>query len=262
MARPQGRLEGDAPKPVSFRTEAFCGGTVFPRKRQPWGELNYALSGVCEIEVAGKRYLSPPSYGIWIPPDVEHEAWNKGDMFYVTTYVDRTLCGRLPKAVRTLALTPLLKAILADFAARNITLPRSPEDHRLALVLVDQIGLARQYDSYLPAAADALLAPIVEALHAEPSSRQSLAEWARRAGVTERTLSRRWQGSTGLTFNEWRQRLKLVKSLALLEAGYQVQYVSKALGYNDPSAFIAMFRRLTGSSPTAIGNVSEHSQSV
>jgi AraC-like DNA-binding protein len=246
----QGRIEGDVPDPVSFRTEPFRGGTIFPRNSKPWGELLYALSGVCEIEAEGQRYLSPPSYGIWIPPGVAHEAWNREDMSYVTTYVGRPLCQDLPTEVRTLALSPLLKAMLADFAAREVTVPRSDEDLRLALALVDQIRLAPRYDSYLPFTENTLLTPIIAALQNEPGNRLSLAEWARRAGVTERTLSRHWRSSLGLSFNDWRQRLKLVTSLSLLDAGMRVQDVAAALGYNDASAFIAMFRRLTGASPT------------
>ncbi len=249
---PEGRIDGDEPKPVSFRTESYRSGTRFPLKVQPWGELLYALSGVCEIEVDGKRFLSPPSYGIWIPPGIPHEAWSREDMVYVTTYVAPDLCRSLPKTVRTLALSTLLKAILGDFSDRGVTLPTTPADRRLALVLVDQIGLAPQFDSYLPFAEDRLLAGIVDAFHADPGERRSLAEWARQIGVTERTLSRRWLSGFGISFNEWRLRLKLVRALSMLDGGAKVQEVARTLGYSDASAFIAMFRRMTGTSPSAL----------
>lgn len=246
----QGRITGDTPQPVSFRTEAFRGGTVFPRGSKPWGELHYALSGVCEIEAEGRSYLSPPSYGIWIPPEVEHEAVNRADMLYVTTYVHRVLCADLPSNLRTLSLSPLLKAILADFASRSVTVPHTPEDLRLALALVDQIRIAPTFESYLPSTDDPMIAPILHALNDEPGDRRSLAEWARRMRVTERTLSRHWQQSLGMNYNLWRQRQKLIASLPRLDRGEPVHAVALWLGYNDASAFIAMFRRLTGASPT------------
>lgn len=246
----QGRIEGDDPRPISFRTERFRAGTEFPRKAQPWGELNFALSGVCEIEVGGRRFLSPPSYGIWIPPGVEHEAWNRDDIFYVTTYVSAALCGDLPGDVVTLELSRLLKAILADFAERDVTVPRTDADERLAMVLVDQIAVAPRFDSYLPFTDDPLIGPVIQALQHDLANRLSLAEWARRADVTERTLSRRWRQVLGISFNDWRQRQKLVAGFSLLDTGLTVQDVAKRLGYNDTSAFIAMFRRLTGATPT------------
>jgi AraC-like DNA-binding protein len=243
------RLEGEPPRPVSFRTESYAGGTVFPAKSQPWGELNYALAGVVEFDIEGVRYLSPPHYAIWMPPDTMHEAWNRHDIRYVTVCVARDLCADLPKTPQTLSISPLLKAILADFAARDIGLPLVSEDLRLAEVLVDQIRLAPRCESYLPLSADGLLGPVLVALQQAPGDRRSLAEWARLMKTTERTLSRRCHDDLGMSFNEWRQRLKLVAALAMLEADMQVQQVARELGYGSVSAFIAMFRRLTGSSP-------------
>jgi AraC-like DNA-binding protein len=144
----------------------------------------------------------------------------------------------------------LLKAILADFAARDITMPETTEDLRLAQVLVDQIRSAPRCESYLPFSDDPLLGPVLSALQADPGDRHSQAEWARRMGTTERTLSRRCQDDLGLSFNEWRQRLKLVAALSLIEAGEPVHRIASQLGYSNASAFIAMFRRLTGTSPT------------
>lgn len=244
------RIQGDPPNPVSFRTEDYKAGTVFPPKSQPWGELNYALQGVVEFNIENVRYLSPPHYAIWLPPDTLHDAWNQHDVRYATIYVERSLCADLPAQPSTLSLSPLLKAILADFAARDITLPNTSEDMRLAHVLVDQIRLAPRCESYLPLSDDALLGPVLEALRADPGDRHSLAEWARRMATTERTLSRRCQDDLGMSFNEWRQRLKLVCALASLEAGRPVREIARQLGYSNASAFIAMFRRLTGTSPT------------
>ena len=243
------RLEGEPPRPVSFRTESYAGGTVFPAKSQSWGELNYALVGVAELDIEGVRYLSPPHYAIWMPPDTMHEAWSRHDVRYVTVYVARELCDDLPQTPQTLSISPLLKAILADFAARNIGLPVTPEDLRMALVLVDQIRLAERCESYLPLSSDALLGPVLVALQAAPGDRRSLAEWARMMKTTERTLSRRCHHELAMSFNEWRQRLKLVAALAMLEDDMPVQKVALQLEYGSASAFIAMFRRLTGSSP-------------
>lgn len=245
-------LEGDPPDPVSFRTVLYERGTVFPLKRQPWGKLYFAISGVCEFDIAGQRFLSPPSYGIWIPPDVAHEAWNRNAIRYVSVYVKRELCAGLPIVPSTLALSSLLKAILADYDSRNITLPRTPEDLRLCYVLVDQIRSAPRFETYLPSSNDRILELILSKLQADPADRRSLAEWARLAGTTERTVARRCQAELGISFNEWRQRLRVVEALTLLEAGDPVHLVAERLGYSNASAFIAMFHRATGVSPKRI----------
>ncbi|WZB74707.1 helix-turn-helix domain-containing protein [Achromobacter insuavis] len=85
---------------------------------------------------------------------------------------------------------------------------------------------------------------------AAPAWRQrGAAHWAATAGITERTLLRHCQQHLGMPFNEWRQRLRVVSALEMLDAGHPVQTVARELGYSTPSAFIAMFQRLTGQSP-------------
>jgi methylphosphotriester-DNA--protein-cysteine methyltransferase len=57
-------------------------------------------------------------------------------------------------------------------------------------------------------------------------------------GTTERTLSRRSRDELGMSFNEWRQRQKLVAALALLDAGQPVQQVddNPATAIRPPSS--------------------------
>jgi AraC-like DNA-binding protein len=241
---------GESPAPLSFRTESYEAGAVFQEKRQPWGKVGYAVRGVMEARVEGRRFLCPPHYATWIPADTLHSCHNRENVKFVSIYIERDLCAGMPETACTLALSPLIKAILADFADRRVTVPVTEADRRLAFVLVDQLLKAPRRESFLPVSDDALLRPVLDALQADPSDRRSLAEWARCLGTTEKTLSRRFHGQLGISFNEWRQRLKLVASLSLIEDGRSVQSIARTLGYSSPSAFIAMFRRQTGTSPT------------
>ncbi len=241
---------GEYPAPLSFRTENYEAGGEFASRRQPWCKVGYAVTGVMEACVEGRRFLCPPHYATWIPADALHRCYNRQNVKFVSIYINQDLCVGMPETACTLALSPLIKAILADFAARRITVPKTEDDIRLALVLVDQLLKAPRRESYLPVSDDDLLRPIIDALLKKPGDRRSLAEWARTLQTTERTLSRRFQSDLGIPFNEWRQRSKLVASLSLIEKGKSIQETANDLGYSSPSAFIAMFRRQTGVSPT------------
>jgi len=243
-------VDGLSPNPASFRTEDFCAGTVFPARRQPWAELNFALTGIAEFNIAGERYLSPPHYAIWIPAGIEHHAWIPNDIRYVSVYIKNESCDGLPTNPCTLGINALIKAILADFADRGLQCPESPADLRMVEVLLDQLRLAPRRESYLPTSDDLILAPVLNALRDDPGDRRSLAEWARGLDVAERTLSRRFLQTLGVSFNDWRQRIKLVTAMALLDKGVPVHAIAERLGYSNASAFIAMFRQLTGLSPT------------
>jgi AraC-like DNA-binding protein len=91
------------------------------------------------------------------------------------------------------------------------------------------------------------------ALEADPGDERSLADWAAQVHSTERTLARRCRRDLGMGFAEWRQRLRIVRALPRLEAGEKVASVALDLGYASASAFIAMFRRVTGATPREAG---------
>ena len=60
---------------------------------------------------------------------------------------------------------------------------------------------------------------------------------------------RLFQRETGLSFRNWRQRMRLLSSLALLEAGDSVTDAALGCGYDSTSAYIAAFKQLFGATP-------------
>jgi len=142
-----------------------------------------------------------------------------------------------------------VKALLEQLRARGVDTPRTPRDARLVDVLLDELTAAPRQGTYLPTSGDPLLQPILAALETRPDDARTLAQWARRVHSTERTLVRRCQRDLGMSFGEWRQRLRVVRALAMLEAGRSVESIALDLGYSTSSAFIAMFQRMMGTSP-------------
>ena len=110
-------------------------------------------------------------------------------------------------------------------------------------------ALAPSASSYLPNSQDSVLAPVLKALEADPSDNRTFAEFALDANNTERTLARRCERYLGMSLGEWRQRLRVVRALPLLEAGQKVETIGLGLGYGSASAFIVMFKRLMGVTP-------------
>jgi AraC-like DNA-binding protein len=237
------------PHPVYFRTDSLQRDSSYPRHRHHWGEFVYAFSGVMELKLADRHYLAPPQYGFWLPPEVEHVGLNRHEATFCSLYLARGRCRRLPRDPCALAVGPLLKALLERLRARGIDTPRTAPDARLVEVLVDELAAAPRQGTYLPTSEDPLLGPVLAALQARPDDQRALAHWARQVHTTERTLARRCQRELGMSFGEWRQRLRVVRALALLDAGRSVESIALDLGYGSSSAFIAMFHRMTGASP-------------
>jgi AraC-like DNA-binding protein len=77
-----------------------------------------------------------------------------------------------------------------------------------------------------------------------------LREGATRLATSERTLARLVESTTGLSFGRWRQQLHLMIALSQLAEGVSVQRVAGILGYDSVNAFITMFKKALGKSPT------------
>lgn len=79
-----------------------------------------------------------------------------------------------------------------------------------------------------------------DVLDARFADRLTLAALAREAGVSERTLTRRFTEATGLTPLRYQQALRLERAEHLLGHGATVESAARAVGFEDPR----MLRRL------------------
>jgi AraC-like DNA-binding protein len=87
-------------------------------------------------------------------------------------------------------------------------------------------------------------------LHA-PTTRSTLADWARDTGASERTMARLFREELGMSYPQWRQQVVLAHALPLLARGLPISQVAAASGYASDSAFTAMFKAAMGQPPSA-----------
>ena len=138
--------------------------------------------------------------------------------------------------------SPLVSAIFKHL--RQHSLPDdAPEHMRLLYVLLDQLHHAELVSSYLPHSEHPTLKSILDFLHLHPADNSSLQQLAVQHNMTERTLARYSQKELGMSLNEWRQRLKVMKAMSMLTEGKKVESIALDLGYANASAFINMFKR-------------------
>jgi AraC-like DNA-binding protein len=211
------------------------------------GQLLGSTRGLLTIYADG-CWVVPATHAIWIPPHRVHGVRSHGPFDGWSVFVAEHACGDLPSTPRTVRMSALLREAVHRAAAWTTTL-RTLAQRRLTGVILDEIASLPAEPLGLPMPSDSRLVRIVDALIADPADSRSLAQWADWAHVPARTLSRRFVSETGFTFTAWRQRSRLLRSLEMLAGGASVTTTALDLGYENVSAFIAMFRRTFGDSP-------------
>lgn len=79
----------------------------------------------------------------------------------------------------------------------------------------------------------------------------TLGAMAERAGLEERTFLRRFRAATGLKPTEYCQHLRVGKAREMLEfTNGTIDHIAWTVGYQDPSAFRATFKKITGLAPS------------
>lgn len=223
----------------------------------PWGELNFALHGVVSLEANNTHYISPPQYAIWLPPNTPHSAYSQAHTLYVTLLVATPFCDQLPNQIKLIEITPILMSIIQDFVQRGIKRPNSAADLRLSHVIIDQIQQATCYDRYLPWSYHPKLEPILKQIQQYPASLLTIQQCAEMVNISERHLLRLSQQELKMSLNEWRTRAKLLIAIDMLEKQQSIKSIAAYLGYQSSSAFISMFHRMTGKTPTQL-RISQH----
>lgn len=201
-------------------------------------------------------WLVPSGQALWIPPLVHHEIYSHGTVAARMIFVDRTCAGGLPSRCGTTRVSPLLSQLL-ERAMRygNDYAPDGPAA-RLALVMLDELAAMEVSPLLIPISKEPRLARAMERLIANPGSQDGVEELARGTGASARTLARLFRSETGMSFSQWRTRLRLVESIERLQRGVSVSEVAFEVGYGSVSSFVYMFRthmRVTPGSYAARG---------
>lgn len=208
----------------------------------------YADDGLLTIRTAAGWWVVPPQRAVWIPPRLPHQGYAPKGFRLMTLYLAAGV-GPVPERCCVLSVDPLLDALLKEAATFGTDYPAEGPEQRLMAVVLDRLARLNPFEAFLPAASDPRLITLTRQLEQSPEDPRSLNELATASGMTARTAARLFSRDTGLTFTQWRQQLRLLKALQALSLGESVTQVALAVGYQDVSAFIQVFKDAFGDTP-------------
>lgn len=240
------------PRPLVARVESLPPGTVTPWHSHAWWQLAWAMRGVMTLETRQGSYIAPPQRAILVPPGVEHQATNASRTEMRSLYLDCALMEWAAPRCRVLEMSALVRELILAVGLLPQEYDPNAANTRLIGVLIDQLATMPEVHLNLPLPEDPRLARICNHLQANPDDPRTMGEWAGLVGLSERSLARNFRLQTGMSFGDWRQRMRMLLALAALERGERVTRVALDAGYASASAFIAAFRKTFGVTPSAM----------
>lgn len=201
------------------------------------------------VHTSQGAWVVPPHRAVWIPARVVHHIRMFGRVSVRTLYFPAGFARRLPACCQAVNVPPLVREMVLEVVRLGMLRRFVPREARLARVLLDQLEALPAVPLQLPMPTDPRARRAAERLCLDPGDPGSLAQAARLAGASKRTLERLFRAETAMTLGRWRQRSRLIEALRLLAAGQPVTRVALEVGYDSPSAFISAFRRELGTTP-------------
>lgn len=213
-------------------------------------QLSFAVSGVMTITTETASFILPPNRAIWIPANVRHQVACRSEVQFIVLYIDPALDPQ-PQATRVFEITPLVRALIDEVALFTEKRQFREREQKLVDMLISEMALMPHLPVSAALPADRRLQRVCDAILVDPTDARSLDEWARLAGMTRRTFTRAFRKETGLSLAMWRRQTRLMEAASRIAAGESVNNVAWDVGYESPSAFIAMFHKVFGAPPGA-----------
>lgn len=204
------------------------------------------------MEVASGQnvWTIPPHFGLWIPARTLHEIYMPERVAMRTLYL-RPALTRLASDCTVIHVSPLLRELIFEIVRIGELRYRNRIECALRDLLVAELQRATPVPTVVVLPKDSRAARVAQAVLANPAARDTLRGMCASAGLGVRTLERIFLREVGTDFECWRRQVRLMKAIELLVAGRSVKEASFSVGYQQPTAFVALFRSTFATTPKA-----------
>ena len=237
------------PRPIVARASDYEAGYQIGRHVHHHGQLLYPADGAITVKTDDGVWVIPPQRALWVPGGIPHDTHANSKLALRTLLVEPGRLPALPQSCCAVSITPLMRELILHAMIIPPMYDVASADGRFMSVILDHLEKLPIVPLHLPMPHDIRLKRVTGTLLEHPNDTRTLEDWAVSSGASARTLSRLFMNETRLTFGVWRKQVRLLKALELLAANIPVTQVAFDLGYESPSAFIAMFRRSLGEPP-------------
>ncbi len=228
--------------PALVKTIYMAKGYVDKLHQHNWHQVIFPVKGLLQTKTEHYQHLVPHTSALFVPAGIQHESIALNQTIFVGIYLNPAFGPEYERKVTTISLTPFLNQLLQEIHKQCEAKVSDEQVLRLLAVLYDQITKDNVQTFQLLLPADRRLKLLFEALADTPALDYSLKEWGEKVGASERTLSRLFAKEFNTSFQLWRQQIRLIYSLSLLDQACSIQSIAAQVGYQNDSSYIKAFK--------------------
>jgi len=227
---------------------------LIPPASETWNQLVYASKGVLTLRTEVGTWVVPPFRAVWLPANMRSSLEMVGQTALRMIYLKKakaTQSGLSFDAEKcaVINVTPLLRELILRVVRIGALYTNLPYHRRIAGLIHDELRMIDTVPLQLPYPKSGQALTFVTSVERSIDTTMNIQRALRESGSSRRTMERMIRSETGMSLGQWVRRRKLLEGLRCLVGGETASTVAFKLGYNSPSAFIAMFKRELGATP-------------
>jgi AraC-like DNA-binding protein len=219
--------------------------TEWDEHSHPTHELLWVDAGAGAVVVGARTWMLTPRVAMWIPAGLPHRGWAGRGVLHRAAQFRIEDSPNLGTQAVSVEMNDLLRSLLDRVTHAEL----SDEGRARSEAVIFDLLVPSSSDLVLVTPTSSLLAPIVEAVRADPADARTLGEWATSLGVSSRTITRGFSRETGMNFSQWTAVVRTQHAMMLLSEGETTMAAAHLAGYADAAALTRAFRRVTGMTP-------------
>lgn len=214
----------------------------------PESELILNIKGNVSCLINNTIWIIPQQCALFIPGNVIHQTRCTANTEYCLIFVNPERI-RLSDTCSFFRMSSLLKEMVLYMSKMPVNYYENTADLLFSNATLNTLEQLQAAGFSMPIPYTEKLSMIADALMVNPAERTTLQQWAKKMGMSDRSLARLVIKETGLTFGQWRQQFQITTALRKLESGDSIQQIAWDLGYESVTAFISMFKKNFGKPP-------------
>ncbi|MCG9552918.1 helix-turn-helix transcriptional regulator [Vibrio sp. Isolate31] len=222
------------------------------------GQLVYAKSGTGEIQLEGYSHVLLPNQMVWIPGGVMHQVILNHDVNFRAIYLDHTRFPQLSSQFDTFFVSQLLAEVIETICSSSFhTDWMAGTEFHLQSILIKEMHRSATTPQWPAFPKDKRLRDNLLKYYEQGHMLPRLNELAVHFGASERTLYRMFVQDTGMSYQKWRQRIRLILAIDMLATNKSITEIAHHLEFSTTSAFITFFKSYQNITPNKYRTLSD-----